>query len=149
MGCLLSPKEESTSTYQRFFGVAQELDVAVIKATTSQYHVVPKEKHVRSRAFPSCSCLPSGTGLLVLVTQQLSCVGAALKGAVHVSRSRQDVSHVKMELLKRLRKATDWLVRLNRLLAHCAPAEPQAMRNKLDPFMVRGSAWEVLAETPL
>jgi hypothetical protein len=36
---------------------------------------------------------------------------AALKGAVHVSRSRQDVAHVKLELLKRLRKATDWLVR--------------------------------------
>ena len=26
----------------------QDLDIAIIKATTSQFHVVPKEKHVKS-----------------------------------------------------------------------------------------------------
>ena len=35
---------------------------------------------------------------------------AALVNAIHVVRSRQDVGHVKTELLKRLRKASDWLV---------------------------------------
>ena len=35
---------------------------------------------------------------------------AALVNAIHVVRSRQDVAHVKIELLKRLRKASDWLV---------------------------------------
>lgn len=35
---------------------------------------------------------------------------AALVNAIHVVRSRQDVAHVKTELLKRLRKASDWLV---------------------------------------
>ena len=34
---------------------------------------------------------------------------AALVNAIHVVRSRQDVAHVKTELLKRLRKASDWL----------------------------------------
>ncbi|BDA41120.1 probable clathrin assembly protein At2g01600 at N-terminal half [Coccomyxa sp. Obi] len=68
-------------------GETHDLDVAIIKATTSQFHVVPKEKHVRT-----------------------------LKQAVHVSRSRQDVSHVKMELLKRLRKASDWLTALKSLM---------------------------------
>ena len=101
----------------------QDIDVAVIKATTAQYHVVPKEKHVRSarpaplpavlhlhanvdsRQTPRPCSVWYGNGL----TQSMGC--AALKGAVHVSRSRQDVAHVKLELLKRLRKATDWLVR--------------------------------------
>ena len=32
----------------RVLPVPQELNVAIIKATTSQFHVVPKEKHVRS-----------------------------------------------------------------------------------------------------
>ena len=27
----------------------QDLDIAIIKATTSQFHVVPKEKHVKSK----------------------------------------------------------------------------------------------------
>lgn len=27
----------------------QELDIAIVKATTSQFHVQPKEKHVRSK----------------------------------------------------------------------------------------------------
>ena len=35
---------------------------------------------------------------------------AELVNAIHVVRSRQDVVHVKTELLKRLRKASDWLV---------------------------------------
>jgi hypothetical protein len=34
----------------------QELNVAIIKATTSQFHVVPKEKHVRSEWRLSCRC---------------------------------------------------------------------------------------------
>lgn len=27
----------------------QEIDIAVVKATAAQFHVVPKEKHVRSK----------------------------------------------------------------------------------------------------
>ncbi len=30
--------------------LVQELDVAIIKSTTPQFHVVPKEKHVRSES---------------------------------------------------------------------------------------------------
>lgn len=95
----------------------QDLDVAIIKATTSQFHVVPKEKHVRSESpllpvlLASKYFLPVSEGLIHWPFSLASCVNAALKQAVHVSRSRQDVAHVKMELLKRLRKATDWLVR--------------------------------------
>lgn len=40
----------------------QDLDVAIIKATTSQFHVVPKEKHVRSE-LPNCP--PSTVAMLV------------------------------------------------------------------------------------
>ena len=32
--------------------------MAIIKATTSQFHVVPKEKHVRSEWRLSCRCRP-------------------------------------------------------------------------------------------
>ena len=95
----------------------QDLDVAIIKATTSQFHVVPKEKHVRSES-PNCPASPDAlpgffwrTPVSSFHSCSLDICHAALKQAVHVSRSRQDVSHVKMELLKRLRKASDWLVR--------------------------------------
>ncbi|CAK0754615.1 hypothetical protein CVIRNUC_002311 [Coccomyxa viridis] len=64
-----------------------DLDIAIIKSTTSQFHVVPKEKHVKT-----------------------------LVNAIHVVRSRQDVAHVKTELLKRLRKASDWLTALKTLM---------------------------------
>ncbi|CAL5227469.1 g10446 [Coccomyxa viridis] len=64
-----------------------DLDIAIIKSTTSQFHVVPKEKHVQK-----------------------------LVNAIHVVRSRQDVVHVKTELLKRLRKASDWLTALKTLM---------------------------------
>lgn len=44
--------------------------MAIIKATTSQFHVVPKEKHVRSE------CQPSREGLL-----GMACVCAAAYAA--------------------------------------------------------------------
>ncbi|KAI3432215.1 hypothetical protein D9Q98_003777 [Chlorella vulgaris] len=68
-------------------GDQKELNVAVIKATTSQFHVVPKEKHVRT-----------------------------LKLAVHSSRPRRDVVHIITELHRRLQDATDWLTALKTLI---------------------------------
>ena len=37
----------------------QDLDIAIIKSTTSQFHVVPKEKHVKSKPHESlaASCI--------------------------------------------------------------------------------------------
>ena len=60
----------------------QDLDVAIIKATSSATHVAPKEKHV-----------------------------ATLKAAVGPQAPRAQVSYVCRELRARLRSATDWLVR--------------------------------------
>ena len=60
----------------------QDLDVAIIKATSSAAHVAPKEKHV-----------------------------ATLKAAVGPQAPRARVTYVCQELRTRLRSATDWLVR--------------------------------------
>lgn len=60
----------------------QDLDVAIIKATSSATHVAPKEKHV-----------------------------ATLKAAVGPQAPRAQVSYLCRELRARLRSATDWLVR--------------------------------------
>ena len=60
----------------------QDLDVAIIKATSSATHVAPKEKHV-----------------------------ATLKYAVGPQAPRAQVAYVCRELRARLRSATDWLVR--------------------------------------
>lgn len=60
----------------------QDLDIAIIKATSSATHVAPKEKHV-----------------------------ATLKAAVGPQAPRAQVSYVCRELRARLRSATDWLVR--------------------------------------
>ena len=96
----------------------QDLDIAIIKSTTSQFHVVPKEKHVQSKPYPPYSFLCCG--LLAAGHKDVhgirngpkreSRARAELVNAIHVVRSRQDVVHVKTELLKRLRKASDWLV---------------------------------------
>eukprot|EP00884_Botryococcus_braunii_P012856 jgi/Botrbrau1/21571/Bobra.174_2s0068.2 len=67
-------------------GDTSGLDVAVIKATTSQFHVPPKEKHVRT-----------------------------LKGAVHPEQGYY-VTYVIKELVKRLHLATDWLTALKTLM---------------------------------
>ena len=96
----------------------QDLDIAIIKSTTSQFHVVPKEKHVQSKpntpfSFLFCGVLAAGHNMDVFDIRK-GTEGASwcaeLVNAIHVVRSRQDVVHVKTELLKRLRKATDWLV---------------------------------------
>jgi len=34
----------------------QEIDIAVVKSTAAQFHVVPKEKHVRSKPQTHTSC---------------------------------------------------------------------------------------------
>lgn len=59
----------------------QDLDVAIIKATTPATHVVPKDKHVRT-----------------------------LRSAVGAGAPRAQVAYVNGELLARLRGAADWLV---------------------------------------
>lgn len=66
---------------------SKELDVAIVKATTSQFHVVPKEKHVRT-----------------------------LKNAVHPAKPRREVHYIIQELLKRLHSATDWVTALKTLI---------------------------------
>lgn len=68
-------------------GDHKELNVAVIKATTSQFHVVPKEKHVRT-----------------------------LKLGVQPSQGRRNVLHIITELHRRLQESTDWLTALKTLI---------------------------------
>ncbi|PSC73445.1 clathrin assembly [Micractinium conductrix] len=68
-------------------GDHKDLNVAIIKATTSQFHVVPKEKHVRT-----------------------------LKLAVNPARPHRDIIHVITELHRRLQDATDWLTALKSLI---------------------------------
>ncbi|KAK9806363.1 hypothetical protein WJX72_011503 [[Myrmecia] bisecta] len=68
-------------------GDHHDLDIAIIKSTTSQFHVVPKEKHVRT-----------------------------LKGAVHPAQPRTQVGYVIGELVQRLHKATDWVTALKTLM---------------------------------
>lgn len=68
-------------------GDTKALDIAIVKATTSNLHVVPKEKHVRT-----------------------------LKSAVHGSSPRRDVSYVISELHQRLQDSTDWLTALKTLI---------------------------------
>ena len=36
--------------------VLQEIDIAVVKSTAAQFHVVPKEKHVRSKCLQESRC---------------------------------------------------------------------------------------------
>ena len=84
----------------------QYMDVAVIKATTSQFHVVPKEKHVRSKLLSSAAGYLCRTG-----EEKMADPGAALKEVVR-NQNRQDVQYVIGELMKRLRSANDWLVPL-------------------------------------
>lgn len=95
--------------------------MAIIKATTSQFHLVPKEKHVRSEWRLSCRCRPrllpsTGTRRLHWPTNHFCpccCTqssAAALKLAVHPSRSRRDMLHIILELHRRLEDSTDWLV---------------------------------------
>lgn len=44
------PNNAPQRWHNRFYyhGAAQDVDIAIIKATTSKFSVVPKEKHVRS-----------------------------------------------------------------------------------------------------
>lgn len=134
----------------------QELNVAVIKATTNQFHVVPKEKHVRSECSRPCQrnqagqraaaavCVPGvllcSSSRLVTCASRLPCLSpppcpAALKLAVHPGRPRRDIVHVISELHNRLQDATDWLVRPCRAAdigggagAAAAPAVPATVR---------------------
>lgn len=91
--------EKLKVTSAKLGGDQKELNVAIIKATTSQFHVVPKEKHVQT-----------------------------LKLAVHPSRPRRDVTHIITELHRRLLEATDWLtalktlITLHRLMRESEPA---------------------------
>ena len=78
---------------------AQELDVAIIKSTTNQFHVVPKEKHVRS------TTLRTSTRMHSIIP------ATALKNAVHPAKPRREVQYLIVELLKRLYTANDWVVR--------------------------------------
>lgn len=82
----LSDKAKVTAA-KTWRGGTSEIDVAMIKATTPQYHVVPKEKHVRT-----------------------------LKMFVHPSQPRPQVTYVITELLKRLHEAQDWLTVLKTLM---------------------------------
>lgn len=68
-------------------GDTKDLDIAIVKATTCNFHVVPKEKHVRT-----------------------------LKSAVHSSQQRRSVTYVITELHKRLQDSTDWLTALKTLI---------------------------------
>lgn len=87
----------------------QEIDIAVIKATTSQHHVVPKEKHVRSEYCHVGSCGSTFADTLRLRHLALSLV--ALKLAVAGGASQRQTAYVVQELLKRLADSADWLVR--------------------------------------
>ncbi|KAK9813333.1 hypothetical protein WJX73_000925 [Symbiochloris irregularis] len=64
-----------------------ELDIAIVKATTSQFHVQPKEKHVRT-----------------------------LKGAVTPAQPRRQVTYIISEVVKRMKEASDWLTVLKCLI---------------------------------
>ena len=59
----------------------QGLDIAVVKATTSAFHVAPKEKHVRT-----------------------------LKMAVYPGSQHRGTTYIITELISRLHQSTDWLV---------------------------------------
>lgn len=63
------------------FVALQGLDIAVVKATTSAFHVAPKEKHVRT-----------------------------LKMAVYPGGQHRGTTYIITELISRLHQSTDWLV---------------------------------------
>lgn len=67
-----------------FLGL-QGLDIAVVKATTSAFHVAPKEKHVRT-----------------------------LKMAVYPGGQHRGTTYIITELISRLHQSTDWLVSASR-----------------------------------
>ncbi|KAK9841873.1 hypothetical protein WJX81_008520 [Elliptochloris bilobata] len=71
-------------------GDTQDIDVAVVKATTSQFHVPPKEKHVKTLK------------------------SVAVAAPVEPGKQRLD-SYMVQELTVRLRSASDWLSALKTL----------------------------------
>ncbi len=88
----------------------QELDVAILKSTTNQFHVVPKEKHVRSTFWGCCGTHKAHMdGHVLHVTTHHP--PTALKNAVHPAKPRREVQYLIIELLKRLYTANDWVVR--------------------------------------
>ncbi|KAK9841579.1 hypothetical protein WJX74_008216 [Apatococcus lobatus] len=68
-------------------GENKGLDIAVVKATTSAFHVAPKEKHVRT-----------------------------LKMAVYPGGQHRGTTYIITELISRLHQSTDWLTALKTLM---------------------------------
>lgn len=83
----LAADKTKIATARTMKGETHEIDIAVVKATAAQFHVVPKEKHVRT-----------------------------LKNAVHPARPRREVQYVISELMHRLHHANDWLTALKTLM---------------------------------
>ena len=95
----------------------QNVDIAIIKATTSKFHVVPKEKHVRSAPSPS----PLSTVVPSSCTHEFRCrfavsslaaatLAAALKMAVGSNAPGHYVHKIITKLVDRLHASKDWLV---------------------------------------
>lgn len=61
-----------------FLRVLQEIDIAVVKSTAAQFHVVPKEKHVRSKATMQAEVACSAYSLLLYANISLILPSATL-----------------------------------------------------------------------
>ncbi|DBA72856.1 TPA: hypothetical protein ACH3X2_009827 [Trebouxia sp. C0005] len=83
----LAADKTKIATARTMKGETHEIDIAVVKSTAAQFHVVPKEKHVRT-----------------------------LKNCVHPARPRREVQYVISELVHRLHHANDWLTALKTLM---------------------------------